>query len=75
MQRHYEDKVNYLVKTKDYVEQEVEDWKDKYEKLESVSQELEIKYKSTNDSLLNRHEELMKAEQANKKYKQYIEEL
>lgn len=32
MQAHYEDKVNYLIKTKEYVESEVEDWKERHDK-------------------------------------------
>ena len=32
MQAHYEEKLNYLLKTKEYVENEVEDLKEKHEK-------------------------------------------
>ena len=60
MQAHYEDKVNYLVKTKEYVESEVEDWKEKYEKQEVILRDLESKSKNVNEQLLSRHEDFLK---------------
>ena len=48
------------MKTKEYVESEVEDWKEKYEKQEVILRDLESKSKNVNEQLLSRHEDFLK---------------
>lgn len=74
MQQHYEDKLNYLIKMKEYSDTQIEDWKDKNEKQEYLYEELSRKNKGLNDDLLRKHEELLKVKQEIKKNEETIGE-